>query len=53
VRVRALAGFVAELVGTGPTLAISAVWAVASTVVVLMVPSVREVRHRPATIPAL
>jgi MFS family permease len=48
----ALAGFVAEAIGTGPTLTIAAVWAVASTAIVLMVPSVREVRRRPATIPA-
>jgi MFS family permease len=48
----ALAGFVAEAIGTGRTLAIAAVWAVASTVVVLLVPGVREVRRgRPATIP--
>jgi MFS family permease len=47
------AGFVADQIGTGPTLAIAAIWAVASTAVVLMVPSVREVRRGgPATIPA-
>jgi len=46
----ALSGFVADQVGTGPTLTVAAVWAVASTVVVLTVPSVREVRRRPATI---
>jgi MFS family permease len=45
-----LAGFVAEAIGTGPTLAAAAVWAAASTVIVLLVPSVREVRRRPATI---
>lgn len=48
----ALAGFVADQIGTGPTLAAAAVWAVVSTAVVLLVPSVREVRRRPATIPA-
>ncbi|HYZ18404.1 MAG TPA: MFS transporter [Gaiellaceae bacterium] len=48
----ALAGFVAEAIGTGPTLAIAAAWSVVSTVAVLMVPSVREVRRRPATIAA-
>jgi MFS family permease len=47
------AGFVADQIGTGPTLAIAAIWAVASTAVVLIVPSVREVRRGgPATIPA-
>jgi MFS family permease len=48
----ALAGFVADEIGTGPTLAAAAIWAVGSTVIVLLVPSVREVRRRPATIPA-
>ena len=48
----ALSGLVADQIGTGPTLAAAAVWAVISTGVVLMVPSVREVRRRPATIPA-
>lgn len=48
----ALSGFVADQVGTGPTLTAAAVWAVASTAVVLMVPSVRNVRRRPATIDA-
>jgi Transmembrane secretion effector len=47
-----LAGFVAEAIGTGPTLAIAAVWAVASTAIVLMVPGVRAVHRRAATIPA-
>jgi MFS family permease len=41
----ALAGFVAEEIGVGPTLAAAAVWAVASTAVVLLVPSVRQVRR--------
>lgn len=41
----ALAGFVAEAIGTGPTLTIAAVWAVTSTVAVLLVPGVREVRR--------
>lgn len=45
-----LAGFVAEEIGTGPTLTIAAVWALASTVAVLLVPAVREVRRgRPMT----
>jgi MFS family permease len=48
----ALAGFVADLIGTGPTLAAAAVWAVVSTAIVLLIPSVQEVRRRPATIPA-
>lgn len=48
----ALAGIVADTIGTGPTLAGAAVWALVSTAVVLMVPSVRGVRRRPATIPA-
>jgi MFS family permease len=48
----ALAGVVADEIGTGPTLAAAAVWAVGSTAIVLLVPSVREVRRRPATIPA-
>jgi MFS family permease len=49
----ALAGFVAEAIGTGTTLAIAAVWAVVSTAAVLCVPGVREVRRRgTATIPA-
>jgi MFS family permease len=48
----ALAGLVADQIGTGPTLVAAAVWAVVSTAVVLLVPSVREVRRRPATIPA-
>jgi MFS family permease len=39
------AGVVAEAIGTGPTLTIAAVWAVASTIVVLLVPGVREVRR--------
>jgi MFS family permease len=47
------AGLVAEAIGTGPTLTIAAVWAVASTAAVLCVPAVREVRRRgTATIPA-
>jgi hypothetical protein len=41
----ALAGFVAEAIGTGPTLTIAAVWAIVSTVVVLLVPGVRAVRR--------
>jgi MFS family permease len=46
----ALAGFVAEEIGTGPTLTIAAVWAVVSTIAVLLVPAVREVRRgRPMT----
>jgi hypothetical protein len=45
----ALAGFVAEAIGTGPTLAIAAAWALVSTVAVLLVPGVRAVRRRPAT----
>ena len=48
----ALAGFVADAIGTGPTLALAAAWAVGSTAAVLLVPSVRAVRRRPATIPA-
>jgi MFS family permease len=46
------AGLVADQIGVGPTLAAAAVWAVVSTAIVLLVPSVREVRRRPATIPA-
>jgi MFS family permease len=39
------AGFVADEIGTGPTLTIAAIWAVASTIAVLLVPGVREVRR--------
>jgi MFS family permease len=48
----ATAGFVAELIGVGPTLVGAAVFAIVSTAIVLLVPSVREVRRGPATIPA-
>ena len=48
----ATSGFVAELVGVGPTLVGAAVFAIVSTAIVLLVPSVREVRRGPATIPA-
>jgi MFS family permease len=41
----ALAGFVAEAIGIGPTLTIAAVWSVVSTAVVLCVPGVRAVRR--------
>jgi MFS family permease len=41
----ALAGFVADAIGVGPTLAAAAVWAVVSTGIVLLVPSVRAVRR--------
>jgi MFS family permease len=49
----AAAGLVAEAIGVGPTLVGAAVFAVVSTAIVLMVPSVRAVRRGgPATIPA-
>jgi MFS family permease len=49
----AAAGFVAEAIGAGRTLAGAAVFAVVSTAIVLLVPSVRDVRRgSPATIPA-
>jgi MFS family permease len=48
----AASGLVAEVVGVGPTLVGAAVFAVVSTGIVLLVPSVRGVRRRPATIPS-
>jgi hypothetical protein len=44
------AGLVGDWIGTGPTLVGAAVFALVSTAIVLMVPSVREVRRGPATI---
>jgi MFS family permease len=46
----ALAGFVAEAIGIGPTLTIAAVWSVVSTAVVLSVPGVRAVRRGGPTV---
>ena len=46
----ATAGLVGDWIGTGPTLVGAAVFAVVSTAIVLMVPSVREVRRGPARI---
>jgi MFS family permease len=48
----AASGLVAEVVGVGPTLVGAAVFAVVSTGIVLLVPSVRGVRRRQATIPS-
>src|SRR6266545_56461 len=56
----ALAGWVAEVIGVGATLAVAAAWALLSTPLVLAVPSVRNLRRRdgppeadPATIQPL
>ena len=56
----ALAGWVAEVIGVGATLAVAAAWALLSTPLVLAVPSMRNLRRRdgppevdPATIQPL